>query len=250
MKATRCTYLHRSAALAALGVGIVASASPAYACGQDAIVGSVCAFAGPYCPAGYVPAAGGNITINGSPMLVAIMGENFGTGASTGQFRLPNLSARAAIGPSTDLGIPVGQSVGAPSLLVELPNMPSHSHDIDWSSSSPPPSVQGSSPINTAAATTAPSLAGGAIVYLASATAGSGTSSLKGLYTTQPPGRTNVAVAPVAVPTSPTQPLSGFTQPSGNQQALPFQSPALGMTYCIAAAGKYYPPPSSSANSP
>lgn len=238
MNAMHCIHLRRLVALAALGSGAVISAGPAYACGQDAVIGSVCAFAGTFCPVGYLPANGGTFTTQNYQSLFDVLGNAFSPSpAPAGKFSVPNMLGNAAIG-ATDSDPVLGASVGAATITLAVSQMPPHSHDINWPGLGGAPIASGYVPINTAPATLPPSLSTGATVYLTSATAGGGTSSLKGLYTTQTPGATNTTLAPLAFSNRNADiTLSGTTAPAGGQLPFQIQSPAQGVIYCIAVPG-------------
>jgi microcystin-dependent protein len=238
MNAMPSIHLRRLAALVALGLGSAIPAGPAYACGENAVIGSVCAFAGSFCPVGYLPANGGTFTTQYYQSLFDVLGNAFSPSpAPTGQFSVPNMLGNAAIG-ATDSGPVLGASVGVAATTLTLSQMPAHSHNINWPIVGGGLITSGYVPINTAPATLPPSLDAGATVYLTSATAGGGISSLKGLYTTQAPGATNTTLAPLAFSNRNADiSLTGSTVVAGGQLPFQIQSPAQGVTYCIAVSG-------------
>lgn len=96
-------------------------------------VGSMIMFAGSVSPVGWLLCDGSEISQIGYPDLFAVIGATFNTGGEApGNFRVPDLRRRVAVGAggtgSATLGNAVGNSGGAESVTLSVNEMPSHDH--------------------------------------------------------------------------------------------------------------------------
>ena len=237
--------------LVTLGFGLTAAlAGQARACSAGPYIGEVCVFAGNTCPAHYVPANGSLIDIEQNLNLFNVLSTTYGGDGST-TFALPNLNGRSVIGTNSPAGnslpsVQLGQAVGASSVLLTSDNLPAHSHEIPQLTPSPFSQPPAYLQVQTNAVVITPTLVPSQTYYLTNASAGSGPSSLKGLYTTTAPGPGATAQfwASVVMKTTSVSGTAALTSPGYTQ--ISTQAPAVGLTYCIAVTGTMPPtsPPS------
>ncbi|MDO9286865.1 MAG: tail fiber protein [Aquabacterium sp.] len=116
-------------AAAALCSGLIGTSAQA-TCSTEPIMGSVCIFAGNFCPRGYADAAGQTMAIAQNTALFSLLGTTYGGNGQT-TFALPDLRGRAPIGVGTGPGLsPVfdGQQAGQENVTLTSAQMPVHSH--------------------------------------------------------------------------------------------------------------------------
>jgi microcystin-dependent protein len=239
----RRTHPRKLAALsAALAFGLAVPVGPARACGQNPIVGEICAFAGAQCPPSYLPAQGQVLPTTQTQALFSLLGYYFGGNGRT-TFALPDLRGRMMVGsvpsPTTSSGrVGLGKLIGNNSATLAISNMPSHGHAVTATATLN--FYQGSATFNASPPAAPPTLAPNATVYMTSASASSGTTALKGPYTPAPPGpHSSVAIMPVNIaPPSPSN-FDGVTSGTGAGASFSIQTPARALTYCIASGGQY-----------
>lgn len=250
MKTVCSTHPGRSAALlAALAFGFTASAGPARACGQNPIIGEICAFAGTRCPPLYIVAQGQTYPVGKENPLAALWGSYFG-GDGVTTFRLPDLRGRMMVGGVASKGPPpsgmvgLGQAIGSVSVTLSAANMAPHVHSVTATATLN--IMNAFATFNAIPAAAPPTLAPNTTVYMTSASAGGGPTALKGPYTLMPPGiHDSVAQVPVYLSMANPVVLTGaYTGVAGSGSSVPVQTPARALTYCIAQAGQYpmYPP--------
>lgn len=245
------------------GGGIIAAgtATPAMACGDGPFLGQICTFAFGYCPQNFLPADGALVSVTQNSALFALLGVTYGgNGSST--FALPDLRGRgvAGVGQGTGLSTPVvlGQPLGQQSLIMTQQQMPMHTHGAAFTGGGGGdrtvniPAQPGTlvavpqllaKQVSGAAAVMTGSFLGQGGTGVTSATiyvdkdSPASTAALSGLTV----GLTGNAAIPAFSFTVP----SGFTsgavtvQAAGGSQPVSTQSPALGMTQCIATSGIY-----------
>ncbi len=109
------------AALVLLGTADVASA-----CGSEPYIGEVCAFAGRYCPEGYLPADGRQLPVSAYSALYAQIGNFYGGNATN--FNLPDLRGRAVVGAgaatAATSAVALAQQRGQETTTLTTSNMP------------------------------------------------------------------------------------------------------------------------------
>lgn len=270
-KRTAVSRLLRAATFAVLGTGSLS----AMACGTEPYVGTVCTFSFNFCPDGYLPADGRQVTVQQYQLLFAVVGFTYG-GNNTTLFNLPDLRGRVAVGTGTsDYGFTtnLGQKSGAAAATLSANNLPAHVHPA---TSSPLPAgsvvngpltlpvsggtvsgqtITGSVTVNALNGATAPT--GGVSIPTSSAnTIGKVASGLGAYY---PQGST-----PVAVPSTHNLAISGGSisgatasgtlklpannvavqvtvGPNNNVPAstISTMTPNLGQTTCIAVQGLF-----------
>ncbi len=247
MKTLHCPQRHKTTTLAILGfVLVVALADQARACSTAPYLGEVCVFAGNTCPTNYVIADGSVLPINQNEGLSMVLKDTYGGDGLT-TFGLPDLRGRSVIGTNNPAenglpSAPLGQAVGASSVVLTQSNLPLHAHVVNSLTPTAPSGPVGFLPVQTNATVRTPTLFASQSVFLTNATAGSGTSALKGLYTTTAPSPNATARIPVTVQTGVTS-VSGTAETPDPTAPFPFstQSPAVGLTYCVAVAGAMPP---------
>lgn len=255
------------------GVLSMTTASPALACSPEAYTGSICIMAGNYCPREYLPADGRTINVNENVALFSILGGTYGGNGQT-TFALPDLRGRSPIGSGTGPGlntaVNLGAKVGAQQTTLnptQVPLLP-HTHTATFT---PTPASGGTQAVEVPAQAGtlavsakliakqtqgAQSAVNGAFLGQGSATGATqapiyvpastvaGTAELGGLdvQLTGTPGSPKINFnVPVGI-TGGTVAISPNTVPT-TTQPVSTQSPALGLTMCIAAIGLYPPRP-------
>lgn len=112
-----------------LSAALLAPAAHA-TCALEPMLGSVCMFAGNFCPRGYAEAAGQILPINQNSALFSILGTTYGgNGQST--FALPDLRGRSAVGVGQGGGlspVELGEKAGTETVTLNVSQMPVHSH--------------------------------------------------------------------------------------------------------------------------
>ncbi|WP_259783037.1 phage tail protein [Aestuariispira ectoiniformans] len=103
--------------------------NPAKACGDNTYIGSVCSFAGNFCPDNYLPAEGQVLVINSNPALYAVMGDAFGGDGRT-TFALPDLRGRTPVGlgQSYYTTVKLGTKRGVEQTALAKDQLPAHNH--------------------------------------------------------------------------------------------------------------------------
>lgn len=102
--------------------------------------GVILEFAGAAAPTGFLSCNGSQIAIATYPDLYAIIGTTYNTGGeSAGNFRLPDMRGRCAVGTGTGSGLTtraMAASSGAETVALSTSEMPSHTHSISETSHS------------------------------------------------------------------------------------------------------------------
>lgn len=247
MKTLHCPQRHKTTTLAILGFGlIVALTDPAQACSTAPYLGEVCVFAGNTCPTNYVIADGSVLPISQNEGLSMVLTNTYGGDGLT-TFGLPDLRGRSVIGTNSPAenglpSAPLGQAVGASSVVLSQSNLPLHAHAVNSLTPTTSPGIGAYLPVQTDATVRTPTLFATQSAFLTNATAGSGSSALKGLYTTTAPNPNAMARIPVTVQTT-IESVSGTAEPRYPTPPFPLstQSPAVALTYCIAVTGAMPP---------
>ena len=129
---TRLRKTGLAAAVAALAAGATGAPPSAQACGEDPVLGEACLIAFPFCPQGYVQAAGQLLDVNQNTSLFALIGTTFG-GDGRHTFALPDLRGRVPVHVGQQPGQPdyrVGQRGGSPTIVLNAFQLPAHTHAI------------------------------------------------------------------------------------------------------------------------
>jgi microcystin-dependent protein len=137
----------------------------------DPYLGEIRMFAGNFAPVGWEFCQGQLVPISENDALYALLGTTYG-GDGVDTMGLPNLASRVPVHQGS--GYPLGQSGGAESVTVTVPQLPAHSHtqlasSAAATSASPTNQVPAvwadaqysTAPANAALATTALTAAGG-----------------------------------------------------------------------------------------
>ena len=244
------------------------AATPALACASEPLVGSVCFTAANFCPRGFVEARGQTLPIYGNQALFGLLGFQYGGDNST-TFGIPDLRARSVVGlgKSPDTAVPasiaLAQKIGAQQLALSQSQVPlvTHTHaatfapvfsDVTANIPSTPSTLAVTSSLNmkmTQGVGSPPANTNGYYLGLG----GSGNQQAP-IYV---PGTSTAATvtlggldvnltgaAGTAATTATFKAVNGGTvtnEYAGSTAANPVstQSPALGLTTCIAAVGIY-----------
>ncbi|MYM31603.1 phage tail protein [Duganella sp. CY15W] len=266
----------RMTRLKTTGAALLLSALPfaAQACNAEPYIGTVCTFSFDWCPTGYMPADGRTLNIRDYTALFGLIGFSYG-GDKQNTFGLPDLRGRTTIGKGQGTGLPInitmGQSVGQQQLTLSTAQtpLPAHTHTATFSAtpSTTKVTIPGSS--GNLAVTAAlqvvqgtGNISGNNVTlganqtgYLAGMNGATSADpvSFNGPYTTATPpanagrlpaqvqitGNASTAAVDIQVPT-----ISGgavvvaqATAPAA--AVVSTQSPAIGMSTCIAVTGLY-----------
>nr|WP_318381473.1 tail fiber protein [uncultured Enterobacter sp.] len=118
--------------LTACALALLSASPNVLACSVDPYVGAVCFMATSFCPRGYVEANGQQMAVQQSQALYSLISRVY-TPSSTGNtaFNLPDLRGRSPVGMGVEANGTVltqGQMRGAETAVMDLSNMPPHSH--------------------------------------------------------------------------------------------------------------------------
>lgn len=109
------------------------AATPALACAYEPLIGSVCFTAADFCPLGFVQANGQLLPLNGNQALYSLVGTRYGGDGKT-TFGVPDLRARSVVGvgksPEQAASIALAQKIGAQQLTLISSQVPlvTHTH--------------------------------------------------------------------------------------------------------------------------
>ncbi|AVM73465.1 phage tail protein [Magnetospirillum gryphiswaldense] len=120
------TRISLAAATLALGTGVSMFSAPAYACGEDTYLGSICAVAAKYCPSGFLPAQGQLLSTSQNQALYYLLGNTYGGDGQT-TFALPDLRGRTVTGVGSGPGltpVPLGQRRGQEGVTLTPAQVP------------------------------------------------------------------------------------------------------------------------------
>lgn len=115
---------------AAFGVAAIATATPAAACNSEPYIGSICTFAFDYCPQGYAQANGQVLPIDQNQILYTLLGSRYG-GDGRANFALPDFRGRSAIGKGQGLGLGeifLAEQVGQQTIVLNENQVPLRAH--------------------------------------------------------------------------------------------------------------------------
>jgi microcystin-dependent protein len=257
----------------ALALGSVAGL--AQACNAEPYIGGVCVFAQDWCPRGYIPADGRTLQVRDYQALFSLLGFRYG-GNNVDQFQIPDLRGRSVVGTGQGAGLPtavnLAQKVGQQAVVLTAAQTPvqSHTHPAVLTPTFGPvqlnlPATQGNLdvkaalPVDPAVGSVTGQKVGltsGTSGYLAAMTGTNGVDAITftGPYTANKPGANSAfleaavklsGTAATAASTATVQAMTGgavavgtntVVQPSASVST---QSPAMGMSVCIAALGLY-----------
>lgn len=247
---------------------LLAAPGAAFACTDQPYIGTVCTFAANYCPQNYIVADGRTLPITNYQALFAVLSTMYGGDGRT-TFGLPDLRGRVTIGSGQGAGlqpVAMAQQVGQQSVTLSAAQTPlvAHTHvatfapvtgmtDVNIPATTGNFAVAASLPVGTGVGTNS-SLSSGQQGYLAGAsgTFNSDPIALKGPYTTSAPGSAGSLLVNVNATGNPStaatkvqvSSVTGGTvtlasSAAAPAQAVSTQSPAIGMTVCIAVNGLY-----------
>lgn len=106
----------------------------AQACGDSPYLATICTFAMNYCPNGFLPADGRQMSISANTALYALLGIRFGGDGAT-YFNLPDLRGRTVVGTGTGANptltpVVLGAKTGAETVTLSAAQtpLPAHTH--------------------------------------------------------------------------------------------------------------------------
>ncbi len=178
---------------------------------MDSFIGEIRILPYTFAPLDWAYCNGALMTVQQNPALYSIIGNTFG-GTPNVSFNLPNMQGSAAIGAGQGPNLTPrrisSKSVGAPSITLTPPQLPSHNHTLTAQSTTTPADIT-ATPDNQA--------------WLSH-----GEASGKSFFTFAPSNpSTYVNIHGVALS------ANGEGKPHDNMQ------PYLGMNFCISLAGEY-----------
>ncbi|HSC67510.1 MAG TPA: tail fiber protein [Cellvibrio sp.] len=106
---------------------------------MDPYLGDIRLFAGNFAPAGWVICDGRLLAISENDALYAIVGTTYG-GDGIDTFAVPDLRGRLPVGQGSGVGLServIGQKFGVESVTLLTPQIPSHNHSFNASTSAP-----------------------------------------------------------------------------------------------------------------
>lgn len=266
--------VRRSKRAALLCAAALASAAPltAAACDSEPFLGSICTFAMSWCPQGYVNADGRTLSTNQNSALFSLVGFMYG-GDNVNNFALPDLRGRAPVGTGLGGGltvaVAVGQKIGQQQQLLSAAQTPlaPHTHAATFAPTTGPATlnipattgnlnVTAALPVGTAGGLsgTTVGLPAGQNGYLSGmkGTTGVDDVTFTGPYTGSAPTGPAYLPATVKVTGSPSTAAASVQVSMFNggtvtlaqagqaaATAVSTQSPAVGMSVCIATMGLY-----------
>lgn len=109
------------------------SSNPALACGEEAYTGSICAYAGSYCPAGTIMADGTSYKMTNSAgqqdPLYKVIGDTYGTNPANGTYAVPDLRGVYLAAPGGNILIgKQAQAIGSETTTLQANQLPPHDH--------------------------------------------------------------------------------------------------------------------------
>jgi microcystin-dependent protein len=256
------------AASAAVALSIaVWPAKQAHACDPtNTMMGAVCTFAFGFCPGGWLPADGRTLPITSNRALYTLLGNTYG-GDGVSTFALPDLRGRAVVGAGAGAGLSAvarGQQIGSQQVMLTEAQVPlrAHSHDgaLVGGAAAGPADLAFDAVADLAVSATAyigtsstsgrtnvlqnfsrlvhPSIGSVAIYDNANATADIALGPEGGVTGAATGTVSGTASGDVELPVTGSITVSSAS--AAASEAVSVQSPALGMTLCIANTG-YWP---------
>lgn len=221
------------AGVAALLAGLLAPA-PARACGPDPTLGSVCFFAFPFCPSGYVMANGA--TVPNNQALYSLFGNAFGPSPDNKSSTVvPNLQGVMPVGTGPNRNgasnsVSYAQQLGSDGSTLMALNI-NHLHPFEGTISIPTPNVA------TTASANSPTPEGN---YLASDVGYYNDGEAN--YRMNSVLRVRLPPIPYPVPPGPAPgslAIQGAPTGQANPTPMPLRPPQMALTACIAVSGMY-----------
>jgi microcystin-dependent protein len=138
------SYRLHSSALAAAACAALLAAPASAQDPNDAWIGEVVPFAGPYCPHAtgpfghqiWMPADGRVLPIPDYQAAFSLLGTTYG-GDGRSTFALPDMRGRYAAGSGGELNWRIGQRPGQPKIELGAEHMPPHTHALRGSTEGP-----------------------------------------------------------------------------------------------------------------
>lgn len=206
----------------ALFLVVTTLSGSAIACGSEPYLGEVCTFANTYCPRGYAEADGRLLSIGQHQALFALMGTTFGGNGQT-TFALPDLRGRTPVGNGEGPGlgaVELGEIGGEESAIINIANMPSHSHGADTT-------VTVRATLNAVASGGSTSNPNGKLLAISA--------NRDNIYSS---AAATVPMAPEAISTTTTNAATTIHS-SGGGLGFSIRNPFVGLRYCVATSGVF-----------
>ena len=245
---------------------------PAAACDSEPYLASICTFSMSWCPRGYLPADGRTLPVSQYSAVYSLIGFAYG-GDNVNNFALPDLRGRSAVGTGLGGGLAtaasLAQKIGQQQLVLSAAQTPlaAHTHGAAFAPTTGPatlnlPATAGNlnvtallpvSPGGGASGTTV-GLAAGQNGYLTGMKGSTGVDDVTftGPYTSSAPASPAYLPASVKVTGSPSTAATSVQVSMVNGGTVTLaqaaqaatvptstQSPAIGMSVCVAVEGLY-----------
>lgn len=95
---------------------------------MDAFIGEIRAFANTFCPNGWLPCYGQQVSIRDFPALYSIVQQYYGPSDLRTYFTLPYLQGCTFVGAGGTTGIPLGYMSGTEAVTLEYSDIAAHTH--------------------------------------------------------------------------------------------------------------------------
>lgn len=212
---------------------------------MDGYLGEIRIIACNFTPRNWLKCEGQLLQIQQYAALYALLGVQYG-GDAKNNFALPDLRGRLPIGTGRSPTVPqgsnyqAGQKGGVESVVLTTSQIAQHIHPATFTpGQGSSTSVTASIPVSTTVPAVGPQLTNGQPAYLANATAGSGGTALKGIFSSTAPAAGATATIPVNAQITGgagTVTVGANTPPSS---AVPLLNPYLALNYCICIDGLF-----------
>lgn len=198
---------------------------------MEPFIGQIMMFGGTFAPKGWAFCEGQILRISDHQALYSILGITYGGDGRT-TFALPDLRGRAPIHVGTGLGLTtktLGEIGGYETTVINVNNMPTHTHNATFTQNSGDVSGVGSIPVNNEDGNADSSDPSSGVFAYANGD----------MYTSEPANSSNpgnISVTGNAIVTG-----NITVSPQGNQQPFNNMQPFIAMNYIIALEGIYPP---------
>lgn len=212
---------------------------------MEGYLGEIRIIAGGYTPRNWTKCEGQQLSIQQNAALYALLGVQYG-GDGVNTFKLPDLRGRLPIGTGQSPTVPQGHNYvqgqvgGVESVVLNTAQVAQHIHPATYTpGQGSSTSITASVSVSTTVPAVGPQLTNGQPAYLANATAGSGGTALKGIFSSTAPAAGATATIPVnAQITGGTGTVTvGANNPPS--AAVPLMNPYLALNYCICTSGLF-----------
>ncbi|NIJ44045.1 microcystin-dependent protein [Wenyingzhuangia heitensis] len=196
---------------------------------MEPFIGQIMMFGGNFAPKYWAFCDGQILSISDHQALYSLLGNAYGGDGRT-TFALPDLRGRVTVHPGSGPGLTtkkLGQSDGLEATVININNMPNHSHNASFTQTSGEVSAVGSIPVNNEDGNADSSDPSSGVFAYASGD----------MYTSEPANANN----PGNISVTGSAKVTGnvVVDPQGNQEPFNNMQPFLAINYIIALEGIY-----------